>query len=58
MDNEIYLPAELFFPKCTPFGLTFDDVSLATLSELLPKDVRIDAKISEEINSKYSYHIF
>ena len=50
MDNEIYLPAELFFPKCTPFGLTFDDVSLATrYSELLPKDVRIDAKISEEI---------
>ena len=51
MNNEIYLPANSFFPKCSPFGLTFDDLSLATrYSEVVPKDVRLDTKISEEIS--------
>ena len=51
MDNEIYLAADEFFTKCSPFGLTFDDISLATrYSELVPKDVRIDTRLSEEIS--------
>ena len=51
MDNEIYLAADEFFPRCSPFGLTFDDISLATqYSELVPKDVRIDTILSEEIS--------
>lgn len=39
VDDDFYQPADQFFPASRPTGLTFDDVSLATLySDILPKD--------------------
>ncbi len=50
MEDNIYLPADDFFAKCSPFALTFDDVSLATqYSEVVPRDVRIETRLTEEI---------
>ena len=50
MQNEIYLPADDFFQKSAPTGLTFDDVSLATrYSEIVPREVKIESEISKSI---------
>ncbi len=48
MSNEsVYLPADLFFPKVLPTGLTFDDVSLATrYSEVLPRDANLNLDLA------------
>ena len=51
MEKEIFLPAEEFFTKLAPLGLTFDDISLATRhSELIPSQVRVDTRLTDEIN--------
>ena len=51
MEKEIFLPAEDFFTKLAPLGLTFDDISLATRhSELIPSEVRVETKLTDEIN--------
>ena len=51
MDKEIFLPAEEFFTKLAPLGLTFDDISLATRhSELIPSQVRVDTRLTDGIN--------
>lgn len=48
--EDIYLSADKFFSKCSPFGLTFDDVSLVTrYSELLPREVGLDTNLTEDI---------
>ena len=50
MDEDFYLKADEFFAKSTPCGLTFDDLSLATrYSEVLPRNVRLDTKLSDSI---------
>lgn len=51
MEKEIFLPAEEFFTKLAPLGLTFDDISLATRhSEVIPSQVRVDTRLTDEIN--------
>lgn len=46
-DAEFFLPADAFFRANLPTGLTFDDVSLATLySEILPKDADTATELS------------
>ena len=48
--NSFFQPAESFFPSAVPFGLTYDDLSLATLySEILPKETNLRTKISESL---------
>lgn len=49
-DAEFYLPAEAFFRANLPAGLTYDDVSLATLySEILPKEADTSTALSEAL---------
>jgi IMP dehydrogenase len=49
-DAEFFLPAESFFRANLPTGLTFDDVSLATLySEILPKDADTATELSASL---------
>ncbi len=49
-DADFYLPADAFFRANRPVGLTFDDVSLATLySEILPKDADTATSLSESL---------
>jgi IMP dehydrogenase len=49
-DAEFFLPADAFFRANLPTGLTFDDVSLATLySEILPKDADTATELSSSL---------
>ena len=49
-DAEFFLPADAFFRANLPTGLTFDDVSLATLySEILPKDADTATELSPSV---------
>ena len=46
-----FQPADRFFQDAIPFGLTFDDVSLATLySEILPRETNLSTRISDSLN--------
>ena len=48
-----FQPADAFFPEAIPYGLTFDDLSLATLySEILPRETNLTTKISESLELK------
>jgi IMP dehydrogenase len=48
LDSTFYKPADSFFPSCAHVGLTFDDVTLATLySETLPRDTQLDTTLAE-----------
>jgi IMP dehydrogenase len=50
LDQLFYQDADTFFPKAIPFGLTYDDVSLATrYSSILPRQTCVDAKLSERL---------
>jgi IMP dehydrogenase len=47
-DSRFYRPADAFFPAYSQIGLTFDDVTLATLySEILPRDTQLDTQLAE-----------
>jgi IMP dehydrogenase len=47
----LYLDADAFFTSNLPFGLTFDDVSLATrYSEVLPRETNLSVALSESLN--------
>jgi IMP dehydrogenase len=47
-DSRFYKPADAFFPAYSGLGLTFDDVTLATLySETLPRDTQLDITLAE-----------
>src|SRR4051812_16337345 len=47
-DSTFYKPAESFFPAFSSVGLTFDDVTLATLySEILPRDTILETRLAE-----------
>ncbi|RRJ95793.1 CBS domain-containing protein [Opitutaceae bacterium TAV4] len=49
-DSEYYQPADAFFAANRPIGLTFDDVSLATLySDILPKDADTSTSLSDAL---------
>jgi IMP dehydrogenase len=48
LDSKFYKPADAFFPAYNNIGLTFDDVTLATLySEVLPRETQLDAHLAE-----------
>ncbi len=48
IDAEFYQPAETFFPAHKAIGLTYDDVTLATLySEILPRDTQLDTTLAD-----------
>jgi IMP dehydrogenase len=47
-DDQFYQPADKFFPANSPTGLTFDDITLATLySEILPRDTQLDTTLTD-----------
>src|SRR5881392_3021163 len=50
LDSKFFKPADAFFPAYNHLGLTFDDVTLATLySEVLPRDTQLDTTLAENL---------
>ncbi|MGO8764336.1 MAG: IMP dehydrogenase [Limisphaerales bacterium] len=50
-DNPFYQAADSFFPANNSIGLTYDDITLATLySEVLPRDTHLDTMIGENLH--------
>ena len=50
-DSLFYQPADKFFPANHNTGLTFDDITLATLySEILPRDTLLDTQLAEGLH--------
>jgi IMP dehydrogenase len=50
-DDPFYQPADKFFPANNHLGLTFDDITLATLySEILPRDTQLDTTLAENLH--------
>ena len=50
LDDQFYQPAHQFFPKHSGVGLTYDDVTLATLySEVIPRDANLDTQLHERL---------
>src|SRR4051794_146577 len=50
-DSQFYKPADSFFPAYNNIGLTFDDITLATLySEVLPRDTQLDTHLAEGLH--------
>jgi IMP dehydrogenase len=48
LDDTFYQPAESFFPANNHVGLTFDDITLATLySDILPRDTQLDSHLTD-----------
>jgi IMP dehydrogenase len=48
IDDKFYKPADEFFTAFSNEGLTFDDVTLATLySEVLPKETQLETRLCE-----------
>ena len=48
LDSRFYQPADSFFNAFSHLGLTFDDVTLATLySEVLPRDTHLEVTLAE-----------
>ena len=51
IDDKFFLDADAFFTSNAAFGLTYDDVSLATqYSDVLPRDTRLDTSLSDSIS--------
>jgi IMP dehydrogenase len=51
IDAAFYKPADEFFSANQNIGLTYDDVTLATLySEILPRDTQLDTTLAEGLN--------
>src|SRR5437899_8001783 len=51
LDSKFYKTAEAFFPAYNNIGLTYDDVTLATLySEVLPRDTQLDTHLAEGLD--------
>ncbi len=49
-DDQFYQPADKFFPAHSGIGLTYDDVTLATLySEVIPRDANLDTQLHERL---------
>ncbi len=48
LDSRFYRPADAFFPSYNGIGLTFDDITLATLySEVLPRDTHLEVQLAD-----------
>jgi IMP dehydrogenase len=51
IDSTFYQRPEVFFPAHNRLGLTYDDVTLATLySEVLPRDTQLDTTLAEGLH--------
>src|SRR5262245_57299404 len=51
LDSQFYKTADEFFPAYHDLGLTYDDVTLATLySEILPRDTQLHTTLAEGLN--------
>jgi IMP dehydrogenase len=51
LDSKFYKPADAFFPAYNNIGLTFDDVTLATLySEVLPRETQLGTYLAEALH--------
>ena len=51
LDNPFYQTADKFFTANSKVGLTFDDITLATLySEVLPRDTQLDITLADELH--------
>jgi len=51
LDSKFFKPADAFFAAYNNIGLTFDDVTLATLySEVLPRETLLDADLAEGLH--------
>ena len=49
-DSHFYKAADAFFPAFSSVGLTFDDITLATLySEILPRHTQLDTVLAENL---------
>ena len=49
-DSQFYKSADAFFPASNSLGLTFDDITLATLySEILPRDTQLDTQLADTL---------
>ena len=49
-DDPFYQLADPFFPANNKIGLTFDDITLATLySEILPRDTQLETQLAENL---------
>ena len=50
LDSKFYKTADVFFPAYNNIGLTFDDVTLATLySEVLPRETQLDVQLADSL---------
>jgi IMP dehydrogenase len=50
-DSRFYQTADEFFPANNKLGLTFDDITLATLySEILPRDTQLGTALAEHLH--------
>ncbi len=50
IDSKFYKAADAFFPAYAHLGLTYDDITLATLySEVLPRDTQLDTVLAERL---------
>ena len=50
LDGSFYKSADAFFPTYGSLGLTYDDVTLATLySEILPRDTQLETILAENL---------
>ena len=47
--NSFFQPAETFFQQAIPFGLTFDDLSLATLYSEVRRETNLSTQISDSL---------
>src|SRR5437016_14476644 len=51
LDSQFYKTADAFFPAYSNIGLTYDDVTLATMySEVLPRDTQLDTELAEGLH--------
>ena len=50
LDSQFYQAADTFFPAHSSLGLTFDDLTLATLySDILPRDTQLETQLAESL---------
>ena len=50
LDSPFYQPADSFFPANNSIGLTFDDITLATIySEILPRDTQLETTLAGKL---------
>ena len=50
LDSQFYQSADTFFPAHSNIGLTFDDLTLATLySDILPRDTQLETQLADSL---------